>query len=115
MKFVLSALLALTAAAQAAPATVTRVNAAFTQTIASGGGSFYGVLPVNPSANYAVQCFNGDCPLNGPCPTTPATTPSNILYSGSTTSQPVPAVGARFTGTLCCCASSPVLVYWSTP
>ena len=99
--------------AQAAPATVTRVNAMFTQQVASGTGGLFGVLPVNAANNYAVQCFNGDCPQNPPCPTTATMTPGNILFSGTAVSGPVPAVGARFTAGLCCCASAPVLVYWS--
>ena len=109
----LLALVVTATTAQAAPATVTRVNAGFTQQVASGTGGLYGVMPVNAGTSFAVQCFNGDCPLNPPCPTTGAGTPSNVIFAGTATSAPLPSVGARFVTGLCCCASAPVLVYWS--
>ena len=109
------AFLLITSSAQAAPATVTRVNALATQQIASGTGGLFGVTPVNAGGNFAVQCFNGDCPQNPPCPTTTGATPFNLLYAGTSGNGlvQVPAAGARFTNGLCCCSNSAVLVYWS--
>jgi guanidinopropionase len=74
---------------------------------------FHHVTKTSPYTTHRVADF-GDCPMNPPCPTAPSTTPSNIMFSGSTGSGAVPAVGAKFSSNLCCCASASVLVYWST-